>query len=247
MSERSANPHQPAAPAPDLVDAERVAPELVAPELVAEDLACRRGARLVFAGVSFRLGAGGALVLTGANGSGKSSLLRLIAGLLAPAAGRLTWGGAPVARDLAGHHARLHYVGHLDAVKPVMTPRETLVFWAALGGPQAPAAASAVARALAAFALDAVADWPCRWLSAGQRRRLALARLLVRPAPLWLLDEPASALDEDSQIRLEQIIAAYRAAGGRVLVATHAAIALDDAAGLSLDAFAPAFDPDLLG
>lgn len=247
LPECSAKPRRAAGPAPELVAADLVAPDLITADLVAEDLACRRGARLVFAGVSFRLGAGGALVLTGANGSGKSSLLRLVAGLLAPAAGRLSWGGAPVGRDLAGHHARLHYVGHQDAVKPVMTPRETLVFWAAMGGPQLPGAASAVENALAAFALDGVADWPCRWLSAGQRRRLALARLLVRPAPLWLLDEPASALDDESQVRLEQLIAAYREAGGRVLVATHAAIALDGAEGLALDGFAPGFDPDLVG
>ncbi len=218
---------------------------VAAPELIAEDLACRRGARLVFAGVSFRLPAGGALVLTGANGSGKSSLLRLVGGLLAPARGRLLWGAAPVAADIAEHHARLHYVGHQDAVKPVMTPREILRFWAALRGLDLPAAAPALRDALAAFALDAVADWPCRWLSAGQRRRLALARLLATPAPLWLLDEPTSALDDDGQDRLEQVIAAHRAAGGRVLLATHAAIALDDAAGLALDAFAPRFDPDL--
>jgi heme exporter protein A len=227
--------------------AELIAPHPSAADLVAEDLACRRGARLVFTGVSFRLRAGAALVLTGTNGSGKSSLLRLVAGLLAPAAGRLSWGSVSVAGDLARHHARLHYLGHQDAVKPVMTPRETLVFWAALGGARVPAAAPGVARALAALALDGVADWPCRWLSAGQRRRLALARLLVRPASLWLLDEPASALDADSQARLEGIIAAHRTAGGRVVVATHAAIALADAEGLALDAFAPAFDPDFVG
>jgi heme exporter protein A len=214
-------------------------------ELIAENLACRRGARLVFAGVSFCLPAGGALVLTGANGSGKSSLLRLVGGLLAPAAGRLLWGGAPVAADIAGHHYRLHYVGHQDAVKPVMTPREILSFWAALRRIDPRGAALALQDALAAFGLDAVADWPCRWLSAGQRRRLALARLLVVPAALWLLDEPTSALDDDSQARLERAIAAHRAAGGRVLLATHAPIALDDAAILSLDRFAPPFDLDL--
>ena len=218
---------------------------VAAPELIAEDLACRRGARLVFAGLSFRLREGGALVLTGANGSGKSSLLRLVGGLLAPARGRLLWGAAPVAADIAEHHARLHYVGHQDAVRPVMTPREILRFWAALRGLDLPAAAPPIRGALAAFALDAVADWPCRWLSAGQRRRLALARLLATPAPLWLLDEPTSALDDDGHDRLEQVIAAHRAAGGRVLLATHAAIGLDNAAGLALDAFAPRFDPDL--
>ena len=96
-----------------------------------------------------------------------------------------------------------------------------------------------IEQALAAFALEAVAEWPCRWLSAGQRRRLALARLLVAPALIWLLDEPMSALDADNQARLEQVIAAHRAAGGRILVATHAPIGLNAATDLALDAFAP--------
>jgi heme exporter protein A len=213
-----------------------------APDLIAEDLVCRRGGRVVFAGLSFCLRAGGALVLTGANGSGKSSLLRLAAGLSAPAAGRLLWGPAPLAADLAAHHARLHYIGHLDTLKPAMTPREMLAFWAALRGRKQPRSGPDLDRALAAFALEAIADWPCRWLSAGQRRRTALARLLTAPAPLWLLDEPTSALDADSQARLHQAIAAHRAAGGMVILATHAPIALDAAASLGLDAFAPRFD-----
>ena len=218
-----------------------------AADLIAEDLVCRRGERLVFAGLSFRLRAGGALVLTGANGSGKSSLLRLVAGLLAPAAGRVLWGPAPIAADLAAHHARLHYIGHLDALKPAMTPREMLAFWAALRGRKQPRSGPALDRALAAFALDAIADWPCRWLSAGQRRRTALARLLTAPAPLWLLDEPTNALDADGQARLEQAIAVHRAAGGMAILATHAPNALDAAASLALDAFAPRFadlDPE---
>ena len=207
-------------------------------DLVAEDLACRRGERLVFAGLSFCLPPGGALVLTGANGSGKTSLLRLLAGLIGPAAGRLAWGETPIVDDVAEHRARLHYVGHQDAVKPGLTPRETLVFWAALRGREVRPDAPMLAAALAAFALEPVADWPCRWLSAGQRRRLALTRLLVIPAPLWLLDEPFSALDQDNQHRLEQAIAEHRAAGGRVVLATHTAIEMDDAARLVLDAFA---------
>jgi heme exporter protein A len=200
----------------------------------------------VFAGVSFRLPAGGALILAGSNGSGKSSLLRLVGGLLAPAAGRLSWGDEPIAADLVGHRARLHYVGHLDAVKPVLTPREMLSFWRTLRGLDAAAPLPAIKEALSAFALESVADWPCRWLSAGQRRRLALARLLVSPAPLWLLDEPTSVLDAESQARLEQTIAAHRAAGGRVMLATHAAIALDDPAHLSLDAFGQHLEADLI-
>src|SRR5712672_3191640 len=204
-------------------------------DLVGENLACRRGERLVFSGLDFRLGAGGALVLTGANGSGKSSLLRLVATLLAPAAGRLLWNGAPVAQDPAGYRGAIHYVGHLDGVKPALTPREMLGFWAALRGARRPD----LDAALAAFGIDRIADWPCRWLSAGQRRRLALARLLVAPASIWLLDEPTAALDRDGQHRLEEAITRHRAVGGRVIAATHAPIGLDRADTIILDDFAP--------
>jgi heme exporter protein A len=210
-----------------------------APDLVAEDLACRRGERLIFAGLSFRLPPGGVVMLTGANGSGKTSLLRLLAGLIEPAAGRVTWGATPICDDPAEHRARLHYVGHQDGVKPALTPRETLAFWAALRGRDLRREAPLLDAALAGFALEPVADWPCRWLSAGQRRRLALARLLGIPAPVWLLDEPFSALDQDNQVRLERAIAEHRAASGRVVLATHIAIEMDNAARLVLDAFAP--------
>ncbi len=216
------------------------------PELVAEELACRRGERMIFAGVSFRLRAGDALVLTGANGSGKSSLLRLVAGLLPPVAGSLFWGRAPIIADLPLHHARLHYVGHQDALKPAMTPRESLAFAAALRGFPRARTAQSIAEALAAFALDRVADWPCRWLSAGQRRRVALARLLAAPAPLWLLDEPNAALDGDGEARLEQAVAAHRGAGGLAIIATHAPISLPGAMSLRLDYFAVDDDLDLL-
>ncbi len=136
----------------------------------------------------------------------------------------------------------VHYVGHLDATKLALTPRETLGFWAALRGTPAPA----IDAALADFGLGAVADWPCRWLSAGQRRRLALARLIASPAPIWLLDEPNAALDGDGEARLAAAVATHRAAGGRVAIATHqpiipgaaAIIALDDFAASADDAFA---------
>jgi len=208
-------------------------------DLIAEGLACRRGERLVFAGLSFRLPAGGAVVLTGSNGSGKTSLLRIVAGLLTPAAGRLAWGEQPLSSDVAAHRARLHYVGHRDAIKSALTPRETLAFSVALRGFPALRAAPAIDRALAAFALDRTADWPNRWLSAGQRRRLALARLLAAPAPLWLLDEPISTLDGDGRARLEEIIVAHRAGGGRLVLSTHAPLGLAGARTLVLDAFAP--------
>lgn len=205
-------------------------------ELVGENLACRRGERLVFRGVDFRLPAGGALVLTGANGSGKSSLLRLLATLLAPAAGCLSWNGVPVSNDPARYRALIHYVGHLDGVKPALTPRQMLGFWAALRGVRRPA----VEAALAAFGIERAADWPCRWLSAGQRRRLALARLIAAPAPIWLLDEPGAALDRDGMAQLDAAIAAHRAAGGNVALATHDPAAIPGGITIVLDAFAAA-------
>ncbi len=188
----------------------------------------------MFQRLDCHLPAAGALLLSGPNGSGKSSLLRILATLLVPAGGRLTWDGVPVTGDLAGYRALIHYVGHLDGVKPALNPREVLLFWAALRGTAHPA----IDAALAAFALDRVADWPCRWLSAGQRRRLALARLIAAPAPVWLLDEPTAALDSDGEARLVAAITAHRAAGGRVVLATHQPIAIEDAATLALDAFA---------
>jgi heme exporter protein A len=204
-------------------------------DLVAARLACRRGGRLIFEGLECTLAAGGALLLTGANGSGKSSLLRLLATLLTPAAGQVSWGGVPIADDPAGYRARLNYIGHLDAIRPALGVRETLVFWARVrdASPQIDAAFSA-------FGLDAFGEFPCRWLSAGQRRRLALARLVATPAPLWLLDEPTASLDADGEERLVAVIAAHRAAGGRAVIATHQPIAVPDAAMLVLEDFAPA-------
>lgn len=212
-----------------------ISPASAAGDLVAENVACRRGERLVFSGLSFRLAAGGALLLTGANGSGKSSLLRMLATLLAPVAGRLLWHGAPVTADAAAYRAQLHYVGHLDAIKPALGVRETVAMGAALRGAESPA----VEAALAAFGLQAMADWPCRWLSAGLRRRLALARLLAAPAPIWLLDEPTASLDADGDHCLVAAIEAHRAAGGRVAVATHQPLALAGASALVLEDFAP--------
>lgn len=212
-------------------------------ELVAEGLACRRGERLVFAGLDCRLPAGGALVLTGSNGSGKSSLLRLFATLLNPAAGELLWSGVPVAHDASRYRALVHYVGHLDATKPTLTSREMLGFWAALRGTVTPA----IDEALAAFGIGAVAERPCGWLSAGQRRRLALARVIAARSPIWLLDEPTAALDADGEARLLSLIAEHRAAGGRVVIATHQQLALGDAAVIVLDDFAAPADAALAG
>ena len=208
------------------------------------DLACVRGERLVFAGLGFALGDGGALVLHGPNGSGKSSLLRLMAGLLKPAQGALAWGERPVAEDPEGHRARLHYLGHLDAVKPVLSAAENLAFWAAAAGDSGDHK-EGVAKAMKRVGLLRLAEVPGRMLSAGQRRRLALARLFLTPADLWLLDEPTVGLDGESIARLEAGLAEHRQGGGRVVVATHTAIDLPGAERLDLAAFAPAAGAEL--
>jgi heme exporter protein A len=201
-------------------------------------LACRRGERLVFEALDFALAPGGALVLTGPNGSGKSSLLRLMAGLTPPESGRLLWHGADVGDDAAAHRARLHFIGHADALKPVMTVAETIAFWAGMrGGDAAPSA-------LGAFRLRPLAGSPCRLLSAGQRRRVALARLLASPAALWLLDEPLTGLDADAVADLDAALAAHRAGGGMAVLSTHTPLALPGMAVLSLADYAarPAAD-----
>lgn len=187
-------------------------------------LAARRGGRRVIEGVEVSLAAGDALVLRGPNGSGKSTLLRLLAGLLRPEQGQITWQGRPVTEDPAAHRARLHYVAHADAVKTGLTVAENLAFAAALG--ERPAALD---QALDGMALGGLAGLPARFLSAGQRRRLALARLLASPRPLWLLDEPGVGLDRASRDRLEVAIAAQRRGGGLCVVATHGDVAVPDA------------------
>lgn len=197
-------------------------------------LACRRGGRCVFAGLDFAVASGEALVLRGPNGSGKTTLLRLMAGLAAVSAGAMQWNGAAVHEDPEAHGSRLRFVGHLDAVKPAFTVAENLAFWAALWG-----ARTNVLHALQAFDLARLATFPARHLSAGQRHRLALARLLVVPAPLWLLDEPSNALDEASLQALAKAIAAHRARGGMAIVASHGPAPMENARDLDLAQFTP--------
>ena len=192
-------------------------------------LACVRGDRAVFSGLDFALGAGEVLTLTGPNGSGKSSLLRTMAGLLPPVSGAIEWEGANIAEDREAHAARLHYVGHLDAVKLALTVAENLRFWSALrpdGGDIQPA--------LDQFGISALSDLPARFLSAGQRRRLALARIAVSKAPLWLLDEPTVALDSEGIAAVHAAIRNHCAEGGSCVVSTNAPLDLPDAKGLDL-------------
>ncbi|MBD0271147.1 MAG: heme ABC exporter ATP-binding protein CcmA [Acetobacteraceae bacterium] len=197
--------------------------------LEARELACLRGERAVFARVSFRLPSGAALLLTGANGAGKSSLLRLLAGLLRPAAGTLLWEGGDALADRAGHARRLRYLSPQDALKPALTARETLAFAARLHG-----GAGDVDAALDALGLLPLADLAVRLFSTGQRRRLALARLALAPVPLWLLDEPTLGLDAAAVSRLGALLARHRKGGGAVVAATHLPLPMPDAAELRL-------------
>jgi heme exporter protein A len=187
------------------------------PLFAAEDLACVRGGRLVLAGVTFALAPGESMLLRGPNGAGKSSLLRLLAGFLAPSAGALWWEGRPALEDRAEHRARLHLIGHSNAIKGALTVRENLGFAAAVAG----APAAHLDGALAGFELAALADVPAAYLSAGQQRRLALARLLGSSRPLWLLDEPDAGLDAANRAHLARAVAAHRAQGGIAVIATH--------------------------
>ena len=183
-----------------------------------EDLALVRGGRLLFEGLAMSLKAGEAVALTGANGSGKTSLLRAIAGLIRPAAGRIDFMGPDGAVEADEARGRgLHLLGHHDGLKTTRTAWEELLFQARwTGGDEASARA-----ALEAMELTGAARLEVRMLSAGQRRRLALARLVASPRPLWLLDEPLAPLDAARRLRLGEIMAAHLKSGGLLLAAVH--------------------------
>jgi heme exporter protein A len=197
--------------------------------LAATGLACVRGGRQVFGGLGFSVASGEALVVTGRNGAGKSSLLRMIAGLVRIAEGRLALEGGDPELSLA---EQSHYLGHQDALKPALTVAENLEFWTRyLGAGEEPGVALTP---LAAVELEALADVPAAYLSAGQRRRLSLARLVAVPRPVWLLDEPTSALDRPAQERLSGLMRQHLAGGGLIVAAAHGPIGLDHARELRL-------------
>jgi heme exporter protein A len=200
--------------------------------LSAIDLACHRGGRDVFSGVGFAVAAGEALTVTGRNGAGKSSLLRCIVGLVRLTQGRLTLEGGDNELSIA---EQAHYLGHQDALKPSLSVAENLRFWAGFFGVKS----ADIQSPLEAVGLDALADLPAAYLSAGQRRRLSLARLLAAKRPLWLLDEPTSTLDAAAQLRLADLMRAHLETGGIIIAATHGELGLSGTAELRLDHVTP--------
>jgi heme exporter protein A len=203
-------------------------------KLIAEKLCARRGGRVLYDGLSFSVAAGQALVVAGPNGAGKTTLLRTLAGFLPAEAGRIDLDGGAAEASIA---EQCHYVGHTNAVKPSLTVAENAAFWSGfLGG-----APDRLDAALAAFGLAALRDIPAGYLSAGQRRRAGLLRLLLAERPLWLLDEPTTSLDTAAQEMLAGAVNRHLARGGLVVAATHVALGFDRAQELRLGrAAAPA-------
>ena len=180
---------------------------------------CVRGGRDVFSGLDFEASSGEALAIVGANGSGKTSLLRMIAGLLAIAEGAIGLDGGEAELTLP---EQAHYLGHRDALKPALSVTENLAFWRDFLGGEA----SDVGTSLAAVGLDHAVHLPAAFLSAGQRRRLSIARLLAVRRPVWLLDEPTNALDAAGQSMFAALMGDHLARGGLIVAATHAPLGI---------------------
>lgn len=218
--------------------------------LSVRDLAIARAGRVLAAGLAFTLHAGQALVVTGPNGAGKSTLLRTIAGLLPAAQGdvRLSPGreqSGATADEPMSIGAAAHYLGHRNAMKDALSAHENLAFWQAFDGvAQDGQTGASIEQALAQIGLGHVADTPFGWLSAGQRRRIAIARLLVSPRPVWILDEPTSGLDSAATQTLAGLMRRHLDHGGLILAATHLPLGLENAQQLALTpATTPATSP----
>lgn len=193
-------------------------PDAKAPALVAHDLACMRGDELIFDGLSLRAGAGEIWQIVGANGAGKTSLLKILAGLAPAAGGRLTWRGQEVTVGGEALREDLCYLGHLPGVTGFLSVSENLVYMLALGAGRP---ALGVADAIAAVGLTGLGDAAARRLSAGQRQRLALARFVALDCPLWIMDEPLTALDAAGRALVDALLVAHARRGGIAVVSTH--------------------------
>jgi len=205
--------------------------------LTAENLAARRGEDLIFVNISFHLASGEALVLTGRNGSGKSTLLRVAAGLLRPEKGTVIFHGEESPKDQ--HPGEVsHYLGHRNAMKNELTVAENLDFWRAFLGDIGSGAGLSIEDAAKAVGLSGITHLPFGYLSAGQQRRFAFAKLLVSHRLVWILDEPTAALDAGADRLLAELISAHLTKGGIVLAATHQPLGLGNARELKMTGFA---------
>ena len=202
-------------------------------KLVVENLRLERGARTIVADLSFSVASGEALLLTGANGAGKSTLLRALAGLFTPAIGSIRLEGPNIDSTVSEH---CHFIGHLNGLKSSLTASENLAFWSAYLGDNNP---GRVLTALDAMQLASLETIPAAYLSAGQKRRLGLARLLVADRPIWLLDEPTVSLDQASARLLADLVNTHVASGGIAIAATHLPLGLTNARELRLSPPAP--------
>ena len=205
--------------------------------LTAENLAARRGEDLIFVNISFHLAAGGALVLSGRNGSGKSTLLRVVAGLLRPENGTVRFTDSQGSSE---HRASeiSHYLGHRNAMKSELTVAENLTFWKTFFGDMADGFSLDVDEAADAVGLASITHLPFGYLSAGQQRRIAFAKLLVAYRPIWILDEPTAALDSSADQLFAGLITAHQKTGGIVLAATHQPLGLENVREMRMMGFA---------
>ena len=192
--------------------------------LEARKLTCVRGGRSLFSSLSFKVERGHALILRGPNGSGKTSLLRIIAGFLTPDEGDFCWGGVEGKAAVSALQENIHLIGHLTALKPILSVAENVALWAALHGGN-----GQTTEALHAMGLAELAELPVHFLSEGQKRRTALARLMAFQKPIWLLDEPLAGLDAASADRLMEAITGHLSNGGIAVIATHQLLQMDAA------------------
>ncbi|MCF6273574.1 MAG: heme ABC exporter ATP-binding protein CcmA [Rhodobacteraceae bacterium] len=201
--------------------------------LTVSNLSCQRGGRPVFHQLSLKIAVGEAVVLRGPNGAGKSSLLRVLAGLIPAQSGSVSLNGTSM-KERDDYQEQITYAGHLDAIKPQLTVAENLRFWAELF------ASDVFDKTMSDFHLDEIADRPAHSCSAGQKRRLGLARIAVTSRPLWLLDEPTVSLDTKTSARFAAIIDAHCAAGGMAFIATHINLGLTRSRTFEMQPYDPA-------
>lgn len=206
------------------------------PLLQLHNLACQRDQRALFEGISKDFSAGDIVQIEGPNGSGKTSLLRILTGICADYRGDILWRGQSIAIDRLDYLNHLLYLGHLPGVKKALTPTENLLWWSGMNRGHAQIS---IKEALCEVELEGFEDTPCYSLSAGQLRRVALARLYLTPAPVWILDEPFTAIDKLGVAKLESLIQEHAAGGGCVIMTTHQELQMDGVSTINLLDYAP--------